>query len=112
RTFLAWALRDGRLERDIGSALAVPRTRRNLPQVPRTDQVATLMTAALVDTNDPIALRDRAVLELLYGGGIRVAELCGLDVDDVDLDNRLLRVLGKGARERTVPIGAPAAVAV
>lgn len=111
RTFLAWAVRDGRLERDIGSALAVPRTRRDLPQAPRTDQVTTLMTAT-GDADDPIALRDRALLELLYGSGIRVAELCSLDVDDVDLDNRLLRVLGKGARERTVPIGAPAAQAV
>ncbi|EFV93245.1 site-specific tyrosine recombinase XerC, partial [Dietzia cinnamea P4] len=57
---------------------------------------------------DPLAVRDRLVVELLYSCGIRVAELCGLDVDDVDAERRLLRVIGKGDRERAVPYGAPA----
>lgn len=111
RTFTAWAHRDGRLGRDIGAGLAVPRGRRDLPQVLRVDQVTTMLDRH-ADADDPAALRDRAMVELLYGGGIRVAELCGLDLDDVDLDRRVMRVFGKGARERTVPIGAPAVRAV
>ncbi|BDZ38419.1 hypothetical protein GCM10025863_10330 [Microbacterium suwonense] len=61
---------------------------------------------------DPIALRDHAILELLYAAGIRVSELCGIDVDDVDLNRRTVRVLGKGAKERVVPFGVPAAAAL
>ncbi|HVV20038.1 MAG TPA: tyrosine-type recombinase/integrase, partial [Pseudonocardiaceae bacterium] len=57
---------------------------------------------------EPVALRDQAVLELLYATGVRVSELCGLDIDDVDYSRRVIRVLGKGQRERTVPFGAPA----
>ena len=65
-----------------------------------------------VDGGSPQDLRDRLVLELLYATGVRVGELCGLDVDDVDDGRRVLRVLGKGARERTVPFGQPAAQAL
>ena len=61
---------------------------------------------------DPVALRDRAVLELLYATGVRVSELCGLDLDDIDHARRVIRVLGKGQRERTVPYGVPAERAV
>ena len=61
---------------------------------------------------DPVALRDHALVEVLYATGVRVSELCGLDVDDVDLGDRLARVLGKGDKERVVPFGAPAAEAV
>ena len=84
RTFTAWAHRDGRLATDVGAGLAVPRARRDLPQVLRADQAATLAEAS-DDNVDAVALRDRVVLELLYASGIRVSELCGLDVDDVDL---------------------------
>jgi integrase/recombinase XerC len=106
RAFTAWAYRSGRLGTDVGAALASPKAHRELPHVLRTDQAETLVTA--VTTHDAIGRRDRVVLELLYASGIRVAELCGLDVDDVDADRRVLRVLGKGAKERTVPIGLPA----
>ena len=80
----------------------------------RQDEAARLLDMAGVaaDDDDPVGRRDRAMLELLYGTGIRVGELVGLDVDDVDLERRVLRVLGKGDRERTVPFGAPAARAV
>jgi integrase/recombinase XerC len=64
------------------------------------------------DLNEPVACRDHALLELLYGTGIRVGELVGLDIDDVDRERRVVRVLGKGGRQRTVPFGVPAGRAV
>ncbi|QIM22949.1 tyrosine-type recombinase/integrase [Phycicoccus sp. HDW14] len=70
------------------------------------------VAAVAADDDDPVHLRDRAALELLYGTGIRVGELAGLDVDDVDLDQRVLRVVGKGDKERRVPFGVPAREAV
>jgi len=106
RTFTAWAHRDGLLAHDPGAQLASPQPRRELPTVLRDDQAATLVTAPSGD--DPVPLRDRLVLELLYATGIRVSELCGLDVDDVDRVRRVVRVLGKGAKERSVPYGQPA----
>ena len=69
-------------------------------------------TTAERDPDDPIALRDRLIVELLYASGIRVGELCGLDVDDVDTGRRILRVIGKGDKERSVPYGDPAARAL
>jgi integrase/recombinase XerC len=114
RAFTAWAHRNGRLPVDVGHALASPRAHRDLPHVLRADQAATLMTApeGATDKTDPVVLRDVAVLEVLYAGGVRVSELCGMDVDDVDLSRRVVRVLGKGAKERTVPIGVPAQRAI
>jgi len=106
RTFTAWAHRDGLLARDAGAQLASPKARRELPGVLRDDQAATLVTTPAGD--DPLPLRDRLVLELLYATGIRVSELCGLDLDDVDRSRHLVRVLGKGAKERSVPYGQPA----
>ena len=78
------------------------------------EQAAAVLDAAGTGAEEgaPLALRDLAVLELLYATGVRVAELCGLDLDDVDRRRRALRVLGKGARERTVVYGAPAAAAL
>jgi len=109
RTFAAWAHRDGRLHSDVGAALVSPSAHRELPHVLRPDQAETLVTApGPDDSENPVRLRDRLVLELLYACGIRVSELCGLDVDDVDSARRVVRVLGKGAKERTVPFGQPA----
>jgi integrase/recombinase XerC len=110
RTFTAWAHRDGLLDIDVGTRLASPKARRELPTVLRDDQAATLMTTPA--GADPVPLRDRLVLELLYATGIRVGELCGLDVGDVDRVRRVVRVLGKGAKERSVPYGQPAEEAV
>ncbi|ATQ27480.1 MULTISPECIES: tyrosine recombinase XerC [Rhodococcus] len=114
RTFCAWLARTGRLDHDPAARLVSARTHRTLPPVLRADQACEVMAAAEAGARelDPVALRDRLVLELLYATGIRVGELCGLDVDDVDADRRALRVLGKGNRERTVPYGAPAATAL
>jgi integrase/recombinase XerC len=109
RTFCAWAHGAGLAETDPGQLLASPKARRNLPPVLRTDEAAQLMTATEPpDPNSAVALRDRLVVELLYASGIRVSELVGLDVDDVDRRRRVLRVLGKGSKQRTVPYGQPA----
>ncbi|MFC7547647.1 tyrosine recombinase XerC [Plantactinospora sp. GCM10030261] len=107
RTFTAWAHRAGLLPTDVGAALASPRAHRELPAVLRADQADRLVEAPGEETS-PVLWRDRLVLELLYGTGVRVAELCGLDITDVDQVRRVLRVLGKGAKERSVPYGVPA----
>ncbi len=111
RTFTGWAARTGRMEHDPSTRLAAPRREQHLPTVLRVEQAAALLDLATVraDDADPTHLRDRAALELLYGTGIRVAELVGLDVDDVDLDRGVVRVVGKGDKQRTVPFGLPAA---
>lgn len=114
RTFTAWAHRRGHLDDDPGERLVAPRPRRKLPSVLRQDQADELMHAAEAGAaqRDPAAMRDRVIVELLYATGIRVSELCGLDVDDVDRERRVLRVIGKGDKERTVPFGVPAQRAV
>jgi integrase/recombinase XerC len=107
RTFSAWGHRAGLLATDVGAQLATPKAHRELPSVLRADQAKTLMTAP-GDGADPVVLRDRVLLELLYATGIRVSELCGLDLADVDRGRRVVRVLGKGNKERSVPYGVPA----
>ncbi len=99
---------------DPSVRLGAPRRSRTLPGVLAQQQAADLLDVAAVaaDDGDPLHLRDRAALELLYASGIRVGELVGLDVDDVDLDRRTLRVVGKGDKQRVVPFGVPAAGAV
>ncbi|MQA87064.1 MAG: tyrosine-type recombinase/integrase [Streptosporangiales bacterium] len=111
RVFTSYAHRRGWLSSDPGELLGTSRHRRTLPSVLRQDQAAAVLDP-LTDDGSPRGLRDRAVLELLYATGVRVGELCGLDVDDVDQERRVVRVLGKGGRERTVPMGVPAAGAV
>ncbi|MBV9143620.1 MAG: tyrosine recombinase XerC [Pseudonocardiales bacterium] len=110
RAFTAWATRAGVLASDPGLRLVAPRPQRALPAVLQPEQAAAALHAAQRGASeaDPIALRDHAVVELLYATGIRVAELCGLDLSDLDLQRRLVRVLGKGAKERAVPYGLPA----
>lgn len=114
RSFSSWATRTGLVASDVAARLEAPRARRRLPEVLDTAQaVEAIRTAELgAGEGDPVALRDRLIVELLYSCGIRVAELCGLDVDDVDDGRRLLRVIGKGDRERAVPYGVPAARAL
>jgi site-specific recombinase XerD len=121
RTFTAYAHRRGLLERDPGPLLGTPRRQRDLPKVLRQSEAAALLDAGTGDhagtdghggPADPRELRDQAVLELLYATGIRVSELCGLDVDDLDRERRTARVFGKGGKERTVPVGDPAVRAV
>lgn len=110
RTFFAWARRSGRIETNPALRLASPRRQRTLPDVLTRDGATAVLDVAAVaaDDADPIHLRNRAILELLYATGIRVGELTGLDVDDADRSRRVVRVLGKGRKERMVPFGLPA----
>jgi integrase/recombinase XerC len=109
RVFTAWATARGLLPSDPGDRLASPSAPRALPGVLKQSEAAALLDVAEVaaDDGDPIHLRDRLALELLYATGMRVGELVGLDVDDVDPGRRTVRVLGKGAKERVVPYGVP-----
>ena len=107
RTFTAFAQRAGLTETDAGAQLVSPRPHRTLPPVLREDEAVALVDRP-ADDDGPLGLRDRLVLELLYATGIRVGELVRLDVDDVDRHRRVVRVIGKGDKERTVPYGAPA----
>jgi integrase/recombinase XerC len=114
RTFYRWAVRTGRIAVDPSLRLVAPKRRGRLPAVLRQRDAAGLLDVAAVaaDDEDPIHVRNRAVLELLYASGIRVGELVGLDVGDVDLSANVVRVTGKGAKERIVPFGVPASRAV
>jgi integrase/recombinase XerC len=110
RVFTAWAQRTGRASADAGAQLGSPKAHKPLPPALDQAQARALLEAAAVQADDgsPVGLRDVAILELLYATGIRVGELCGLDVDDVDRGRRVVRVIGKGRKERTVPYGLPA----
>ncbi len=115
RTFCFWLFRTGRIGTDIAQRLRSPKAGRSLPGVLTAGQAAQMLDNPS-GTDDQsgsasavaVALRDLALLELLYATGIRVGELCGLDVDDIDQERRVVRVLGKGDRERVVPFGVPA----
>lgn len=114
RVFTAWLARTGRTPVDVGASLGSPKAHRVLPPVLREDEARRLIDSAaeLAADDSPVGLRDVAILELLYATGIRVGELAGLDLDDVDRERNVIRVLGKGNKERSVPFGRPAAVAL
>ena len=114
RSFANWALREELIPENPALRLKAPKKEKTLPGVLRSSQLEELFESlkAAAAEGEPVALRDRAMVELLYATGIRVGELSGLDVDDLDPDRRTLTVIGKGNKERTVPYGLPAAMAV
>jgi integrase/recombinase XerD len=105
RSFYAFALREGLATRDVPALVDAPKPGSYLPDVLATDDVERILDAPPADDPTGIGVRDRAILELLYGCGLRVSELVGLDVDRVDLPNQQVRVIGKGNKERRVPMG-------
>jgi integrase/recombinase XerC len=141
RAFTAFVFERGWLAADPGVRLGSPKVKRQLPEVLAADEIVAVLEAARSPERaggsgrrargpaggpaaghdrgsesgadgEPIGLRDSAIMELLYASGIRVSELCGLDIDDIDDERRTIRVLGKGAKERVVPVGIPATRAV
>ena len=106
RSFFRFLLDTGRVRRDPTIGIATPKTRRKLPVHLTLDEVDRLLVAPAADTL--LGLRDRAFIEVLYSAGIRVGELVGLDWERIDVDAAALRVLGKGRKERVVPVGRPA----
>lgn len=111
RAFTYWAAKNGWLPRDIGRDLVAPKPERNLPEIMDIDNAAKAIQALEVratEEESPIAFRDLAVIEILYATGIRVSELVGLNIEDVDRTRNTIKVLGKGSKERVVPIGIPA----
>jgi integrase/recombinase XerC len=115
RVFFGWARETGQLATDPAANLRSPKITRVLPPTLERATAAHMLDEAIAvarKIGGPVAARDVAVLEVLYSTGIRVSELCGLDIDDLDGGRRTIRVFGKGSKERTVPVGAPALRAV
>jgi integrase/recombinase XerC len=110
RSMLTWAVARGVLRADPTDDVPVPKSARSLPRVLTRADAAAL--CELPPQDEPMGIRDRAVLELLYGSGLRVSEVCGLDVDDVDIDGAAVRVTGKGRKQRIVPLSEPACEAL
>lgn len=110
RGFFAWAKDEGVLDADVSLRLVSPKRGRTLPSVATADTLASVLQSLEVGARDgdPIALRDHALLEVIYGSGARVSEVCGLDLDDIDHERRTMRLRGKGDKERVVPFGLPA----
>lgn len=107
RAFTYWGAKNGWLSSDIGQQLVAPKPQRTLPNILDIESAISTMDALAtrVDEGGGIgAVRDRAIVEVLYASGIRVSELCGLDIHDIDFDRNTLRVIGKGDKERIVPI--------
>ena len=111
RLFTKWALKNKYLEKDVAATLATPKGHRTLPEVLEIADAKIAMDSLATraaEEETPVSLRDVAMVEVLYASGARVAELCGLDLSDIDYERQTIRVLGKGNKERTIPLGNPA----
>ena len=111
--FHKFAAFDGAVDADVAAAVKAPKAASTLPDVLTIDEVTRLLDAAVVGgSTDPVALRDKALLEFMYATGARVSEAVGVNLDDIDLDERVTRLMGKGAKQRLVPLGSYACQAL
>ena len=111
RLFTKWALRNKYISTDVGATLATPKGHRTLPEVLDVNNAKLAMDSMATraaEEESPLSLRDVAMVEILYATGARVGELCGLDISDIDYNRNTIRVLGKGNKERVIPMGRPA----
>jgi integrase/recombinase XerC len=111
RAFTYWAASQGWITSDLGATLAIPKPHKSLPEVltkADTNIVLDSVKSRRDEEPTPLAIRDLSILEVLYATGIRVSELCGLNLLDIDSDRNTLQVIGKGNKQRTVPLGIPA----
>ena len=111
RLFTKWATKKGYLAKDVGATLATPKGARTLPDVLNVADAGLAMDALatrVAEEDGPLSKRDCAMVEVLYASGARVSELCGLDLQDIDYERNTIRVIGKGNKERTIPLGNPA----
>ena len=111
RLFTKWATKKGYLAKDVGATLATPKGARTLPDVLSIADAGLAMDALatrVAEEDGPLSKRDCAMVEVLYASGARVSELCGLDLQDIDYERNTIRVIGKGNKERTIPLGNPA----
>jgi integrase/recombinase XerC len=110
RSLFKYLLREGRLSTNPAQGIRAPKTERKLPTTFEADHLCALLDQAQAD--DPLALRDRAMIELFYSSGLRLAELVSINLNDIDLEDASLEVLGKGAKSRRVPVGVQAIAAL
>lgn len=110
RTFFEFLMKSGAVKHNLAKLVPTPRGEKRLPTFLTVDEAVKLMDSAAGDT--PLGARDSAILELLYSSGLRVSELAGIDMADIDLENLTVRVLGKGSKERQIPVGSKAAEAI
>ncbi len=111
RLFTKWALKNKYISTDVGASLATPKGHRTLPEVLGIEDAKIAMDSMAMraaEEESPMSLRDVAMVEMLYASGARVAELCGLNLGDIDYNRQTIQVLGKGNKERVIPLGIPA----
>ncbi len=115
RAFTGWAYRNGWLSSDIAASLVVPKPHLTLPDVLNQNDAQQMIDALIernAETHTAKSRRDLAIVEVLYASGARVSEICGLDMRDLDQSRQTIKVLGKGNKERVVPLGGPAMTAI
>ena len=110
RSFFKFLMREGIVTKNVARGVSTPKREKHLPAVMQTDEIAVLLEQP--DLATPLGVRDRAWMELLYASGLRISELVGIDLDDIQLRSRLVKVRGKGSRERIVPFGRKAEDAI